>query len=353
MTAPTHPLATDDHLDHATWRALGTGVRLVVLDGDLDPARAAVEQVLADVDRAYSRFRPDSELMVVNAAGGRRTRIGPLLARAIQGAIEAASRTGGAVDPTVGRALRVIGYDAGFDLIAATSRPLELRVAPVPGWSTVDLDARAGAVRLPASVELDLGSTGKGLAADLAAGAALAVARGRRGGEPVRESDHEGVRGSGQEAVREPGILVSLGGDIATAGRAPRGGWRVLTADDSDTPVEEVGEVIAIEAGAVATSSTTVRRWRSDRGTTVHHIVDPRTGLPAQTPWRTVTVVADTCEHANAASTAAMVMGKAAAAWLSDQRLPSRLVAEDGRIERVGGWPQPGQGPATGETDAP
>ncbi len=345
MIAPTHPLATDDRLDHATWRALGTGVRLVVLDGDLDPARSAVQEVLDEVDRVYSRFRPDSELVTVNAAGGRRMRIGSLLARAIQGALEAASRTGGAVDPTVGRALRVIGYDADFDLIAATSRPLELRVAPVPGWSTVELDARAGTVRLPASVELDLGSTGKGLAADLAVRAALAAARGGGAGEPSPESDGE--------ADREPGILVSIGGDIATAGRAPRGGWRVLAADDSNTRVEEVGEVIAIEGGAVATSSTSVRRWRSDQGTTVHHIVDPRTGLPAETPWRTVTVVAGTCEHANAASTAAIVMGEAAAAWLIEQRLPSRLVAEDGRVERVGGWPRPRQGPTTGETDAP
>jgi thiamine biosynthesis lipoprotein len=304
---------------HAEWRALGTGVRLVVLDGDLDAARAAVEAILDEVDRSYSRFRPDSELMAVNAAAGRATRVGPLLVRAISGALEAARRSNGAVDPTVGRSLRVIGYDGDFDAFAGTVRPLELRVAPVPGWSTVSLDARSGTVRIPAGVELDLGSTGKGLAADLAATAALDAV------------------GGGERA----GVLVSLGGDIATAGHAPAGGWRVLTADDSRAGVDEDGEVIAIDRGAIATSSTTVRRWRTTEGTTVHHIVDPRTGLPASTPWRTASVVAATCEAANGASTAAIVMGEDAPRWLEAAGLPARLVATDGTVVRVAGWPEP------------
>jgi FAD:protein FMN transferase len=301
----------------AEWRSLGTGARLVVLHGDLDTARCAVERVLGEIDLAYSRFRPDSELMAVNAAGGRPSRIGPLLERALTGALDAARRTGGAVDPTVGRALRVIGYDADFDLIAAANRTIELRAVPVPGWSTVELDQAAHTVRVPAGVELDLGSTGKGLAADLAARAALAAA--------------------GPDA----GVLVSLGGDVATAGRAPAGGWRVLATDDSNTPADTEGETIAFAYGAVATSSTTVRRWTVAGGVAAHHIVDPRTGLPAMTPWRTATVVAGSCEEANAASTAAIVMGDAAPAWLTASGLPARLVATDGRIVRLGGWPEP------------
>jgi thiamine biosynthesis lipoprotein ApbE len=307
-------------LPAAEWRALGTGVRLVVLDGDLEAARRAVVGVLDDVDRTCSRFRPDSELTAINAAAGRTTRIGPLLERAISGALEAARRTGGAVDPTVGRALRLIGYDADFDLIATTERAIELRAVPVPGWSTVALDRNAHTVSIPAGVELDLGSTGKGLAADLAAGAALAAA--------------------GPDA----GVLVSLGGDLAVTGRSPDGGWRVLATDDSHTPADAPGEVIAFEHGAVATSSTTVRRWSVGEGTTAHHIVDPRTGLPADTPWRTASVVADTCEHANAASTAAIVMGADAPDWLLAAGLPARLVSIDGRATRLAGWPEPARG---------
>jgi thiamine biosynthesis lipoprotein ApbE len=301
----------------ADWRAIGTGVRLVVNDGDLAAARVAVERVLDEVDRVYSRFRPDSELVALNAARGTRVRVSPLLARAIEGSLEAARRTGGAVDPTVGRALRITGYDADFDLIAGTSRPIELRLAPVPGWSVIAFDAAARTVRVPSDVELDLGSTGKGLASDLCAAAALA------------------------DAGADAGVLVSLGGDVATAGRAPEGGWRILMSEDSRADADGPGEVVAIEHGALATSSTTVRRWSTSEGVTAHHIVDPRTGLPADTAWRTATVVAETCEAANAASTAAIVLGQAAPDWLASVGLPARLVAQDGSVVRLGGWPEP------------
>ncbi len=305
-------------LEHADWRALGTGVRLVVLDGDFPAARSVVEGILAEVDLAYSRFRPDSELMAVNAAAGTTRRVSPLLARAIAGALVAAERSGGALDPTVGRALRAVGYDVDFDLIAGSSRPITLRLAPVPGWEAVRLDPAWSSVQMPPGVELDLGSTGKGLAADLAATAAL---------------DAAGPRA---------GVLVSLGGDIATAGRAPEGGWRIRLGDDSAADPSTPGlpgDTVALASGAVATSSTAVRRWRTAEGVTIHHILDPRTGLPAQTPWRTVTVAAATCEEANGASTAAIVLGHAAQAWLESCGLPARLVAVSGSVTCVGGWP--------------
>ena len=120
----------------------GRGSRVVVLDGDLSAARDAVDGVLADADLAYSRFRPDSELTGVNARAGRTVTVSATLARAIEGALDAARRTGGAVDPTVGRAMRLIGYDRDFDLFAGSSRPLELLIEPVPGWSVVSFDAR-------------------------------------------------------------------------------------------------------------------------------------------------------------------------------------------------------------------
>jgi FAD:protein FMN transferase len=316
-----------ERLEHAEWRALGTTIHLFVLDGDLEPARSAVVEILGQVDRAYSRFRDDSELMAVNASAGRPAPVGPLLERALEGALDAARRTGGAVDPTVGRSMRLIGYDADFDLIASSRRTIELRAVPVPGWSTIRLDRVAHTVRTPAGVELDLGSTGKGLAADLAAAAALTAA------------------GPGA------GVLVSLGGDVAMIGRAPRGAWRVLATDDSATPAAGDGEVVALDRGAVATSSTTVRRWTIAAGVTAHHILDPWTGLPADTPWRTATVVAATCELANAASTAVIVMGERAPAWLSGSGLPARLVAADGTVVRVAGWPEPRDAPeAPGRT---
>jgi thiamine biosynthesis lipoprotein len=298
----------------ADWRALGTGVRLVVHDGDLDGARRAVEDVLDRVDRAYSRFRDDSEIVALNARAGSLVPVGPLLGSAIAAGLRAAQLTGGAVDPTVGRAMRAIGYDADFERVRDPGGPIELRLEPIPGWRSVELSADRRTVRLRRGVELDLGSTGKGLASDLAGAAALAAI--------------------------EPGggVLVSLGGDIATGGTPPAGGWRILMAEDSETPADAEGEVIAIESGAIATSSTTVRRWqRGDR--TLHHLVDPRTGAPVESPWRTASVVATSCVDANTAATAAIVMGAGGIAWLEAMRLPARLVGLDGTVTRLNGWP--------------
>lgn len=295
--------------------ALGGAVRLVLTRRDrLEAAWAAVEATLRDVDLAYSRFRPDSELSAVNADPGRSHKLSPLLATAIAGALRAARLTDGAVDPTVGGAMRVVGYDVTFSAVAPRGPALNLVMRPVAGWQLVRFDERERTIQLPAGVELDLGATGKGLAADLAAESARAA--------------------SGPDA----GVLVSLGGDIATAGPAPSGGWVVQVGEDSRAPITPGEETISIPSGAVATSSTTVRRWI--RGAVVlHHILDPRTGLPASGPWRTASVVARTCLDANLAATAAIVKGADAIAWLTSLNLPARLVGEDGVVHRTGGWP--------------
>lgn len=306
-------------LDSDTWHALGTGVRLVVHDGDLAAARAAVEIVIDRVDRTYSRFRPDSELMHLAARPGAWQPVSELLGDAIAAALRAAGLTEGAVDPTVGRAMRAIGYDADFERIRTPGAPIEVRLEAVPGWRAVEVAADRRSVRIRSGVELDLGSVGKGLAADLAARAAL---------------DAIGAEASGA------GVLVSLGGDLAVLGAAPRGGWRILLAEDSETEPDGEGEVVAIGEGAVATSSTTVRRW-SRGDVTFHHLVDPWTGGPVQSPWRTATVVAATCVDANSAATAAIVLGERAQAWLRGTGLPARLVATDGSIVTVGRWPTP------------
>lgn len=104
------------------------------------------------------------------------------------------------------------------------------------------------------------------------------------------------------------------------------------------------GETVAVSSGGLATSSLTVRRW-TRAGHPVHHILDPASGRPATAVWRTVSVTAATCTDANTASTAAIVLGHAAPAWLAERRLPARLVAPDGMVRRVAGWPDvPGAG---------
>ena len=113
------------------------------------------------------------------------------------------------------------------------------------------------------------------------------------------------------------GVLVELGGDVATAGPGPAGGWQVLVQDTDDDPA---GQVTLQPGWAVATSSTVRRAWRRG-GVRLHHIVDPRTAAPAAPVWRSATVAAPTCTEANTASTAAVILGHdagslARGAWL-------------------------------------
>src|SRR5262249_24353963 len=137
------------------------------------------------------------------------------------------------------------------------------------------------------------------------------------------------------------GARVNLGGDIAGAGEAPAGGWRIRVQDITGRPEDlPVGPsaVVAIRSGGLATSSTAARRWRRG-GDVLHHILDPRSGMPAAPVWRTVSVAAATRADANMAGTAAIIPGEAALAWLPGRGFPARLVAESGAVVTLGGWP--------------
>ncbi|HSZ14659.1 MAG TPA: FAD:protein FMN transferase [Solirubrobacteraceae bacterium] len=302
----------------AAWEALGTSAVLRVSDPEeLAEARAAVERELAAIDLTCSRFRPDSELARLNARAGRSVRVSPLLMEALELALRAAELTSGDVDPTVGRALELAGYDRDWRLLdPATGQPeapLAIAVRVRSGWSEIALDRARASVTVPAGVKLDLGASAKAWAADRAAAAA-----------------HEATG---------CGVLVSLGGDIATAGDAPGEGWAIRVTDDHRSHHSAPGQTISIGSGGLATSSTAVRRW-SHGGHTMHHIIDPRTGAPVRSAWRTVSVAAASCADANIAATAALVRSRAAAAWLDELGLPARLVAADGGVIAVGAWPQ-------------
>ncbi len=279
----------------------------------LDSARTALERELDLVDRACSRFRADSELTRVNESAGAPVRVTPYLLDALERAIDAAAETAGVVDPTVGRALRLNGYDQTFARVRLRDGSVFApQASRARRWRRLEIDRERQTVTVPADVELDLGATAKAFAADRAARAA---------------ADETSC-----------GVLVSLGGDIAVSGDPPLGGWSVGLADDHAAEPHESMPRVAIGAGGIATSSTTVRCWRTTDGER-HHIVDPRTGTSAETPWRTVTVAAASCLDANTASTAALVLGKQAVSWLEARRLPSRLVGVDGAVTVVGGWP--------------
>ena len=312
-----------------TFRVFGTTATLLITEASALPAaRRLADAEFAAVDLACSRFRPDSELSVLNAAGGATVRISELFAELLGEALRAARLTDGAVDPTCGRALAELGYDRDFGLLEPTPAVAPGTAGPgpaspgppshvpparaVPGWRSVQLDTGPPRATLAGGAQLDLGATAKARAADRCA-AAIARQLGC-------------------------GVLVSLGGDIAVAGPVPAGGWRIRVTDDHAAGLDAAGQTVSITSGGLATSSTTVRAWARD-GRRMHHIVDPATGEPARSCWRTVSVAAGSCTDANAASTAAIVRGAAAIGWLQDLSLPARLVREDGSVTVIAGWP--------------
>jgi thiamine biosynthesis lipoprotein len=293
-------------------QALGTRADLIVTDPDVMVGAAAILRAeLKRIDDAASRFRPDSEISLLQRTNGNGGVVSPYLLEALVVALRIAEATDGAVDPTVGRALCQLGYDRDFSEIAAGLDGGMPVSAPVPGWKSIEVDQSQRTVRMPPGTQIDLGATAKAWVADRVA---------------------EQVYGRYQ-----CGVLVSLGGDVAVAGPPPSGGFRIGLGDVSgDVPT---GGTVAIRAGGLATSGIAVRQWRRG-GHLVHHILDPTTGHPVVPVWRTVSVAAATCVDANAASTAAMVKGRDAISWLVSRRLPSRLVAPGGVVTCVARWPE-------------
>ena len=118
----------------ASWWALGTSVVLKLTDpGPLAHARRIVEKHLRDIDRACSRFRADSELARVNASAGTPVRVGPLLLEAVEVGLRAARLTDGDVDPALGEALVIAGYDRDYQLLECSAAELQGRRAEAPG----------------------------------------------------------------------------------------------------------------------------------------------------------------------------------------------------------------------------
>ena len=305
----------------ADWQVWGTGASLVVDDADRLPAAVELAaRLLADVTAACSRFDDTSELSRLSRDPATATGvdISPLLAELIGAALFVAEQTGGSVDPTLGADLAAWGYDRDFASLPPAPRGTPVDVGGVgastaavprePGWRRVRLVGRH--LTVPAGMVLDLGATAKAYTCDL-------IAR--------RIADTLGT-----------GVLVSLGGDIASAGTAGTG-WEVLVRDRDEDPAQQV----FLPAGVcLATSSTQKRRWMRD-GRPVQHILDPGFGTPVVPAWRSVSVAATTCLRANALSTAAIVRGRSAGRWLVDQGADARLVDLAGRVVTVGAWPDP------------
>lgn len=291
-----------------TFDALGTYVYVGVRrPRDLAAAESLARVILADIDQVASRFRPDSDLMQVNAHPGQWVGVDPLLVAAVTAACWAAEQTDGLVNPLLGRSMVALGYDQDF----ATLRRVPAAESTLPmidsqAWRRIRTDPD-GAVRIPSGTALDLGSSGKAFASDTIAAAFTAELEGA--------------------------ALVSVGGDLRIS-ETDDEPWRIAIGTHPGRPEIEVD----LAGGGLATSSTRVRRW-SQGSVQRHHLIDPRTGGPTPEIWATVTATGPTCLAANAASTAAIVLGPDAPSWLARRDVAAGLVAATGRVRTTGGWP--------------
>ena len=267
----------------------GARCSIHAVDATPDELSGCVAEVYA-FEQRLTRFRPDSELSRFNAAAGRRVAASPLLAELLQTALDAWLLTDGLVNAAVLPALMAAGYDRSIEQVR---RRAVLLGADAPGGGSPS----AAGVRPDASVPpalpdvlqvgndwarlapgcaVDLGGIGKGWLAD-------------------------------RLCERLENTAVNLGGDVAAAGDGPEGdGWSVGLCD---------GWAITLRHGGVATSGTEARRWANG-----HHLIDPRTGRPADTDLCAVSVVAADTATAEALSKAAVLLGSArAGAWLHER----------------------------------
>lgn len=301
------------------WELWSTSAYLEVESDDeqaLNTARAAVFRVMHDVELSASRFRDDSDISRIAAAGGKSVVVSATTIELVRVALRVARLTEGLVDPTVGSALVSLGYDRTIREVRRSPRPSVVLQRSVGGWRDVEVDEERSTVRVPEGIVLDLGATAKAWAADTGAAAA-------------------------HDATALP-VLLGVGGDLAACG-SPEGsiGWPVSLAEDPAELTDATVTLprVALASGGLATSTTLARRWQSgDRW--LHHIIDPRTGASAREVWRTATVAAGTCVDANAASAAALIMGEGAVQWLAERGLPARLISSEGEAVAVGDWPR-------------
>jgi FAD:protein FMN transferase len=289
------------------FRCMGTDIS-VLLPSSHRREAIRVQRLFVDWDRRLSRFRRDSELSCVNAAAGTDVEVSAVTFEVIDAALQAARATNGRFDPLLGARMRELGYDRTYATLP-TNRPGTPLAAWHPGlWRQVRLDRERSLVRVPVGGALDLGGIAKGMAADAALAELVAA----------------GV----------PYALVNAGGDLAAYGTPQLSpGWPVGIDN-----VDLAGGAALLAHGAMATSSTRGRRWRSG-GIRRHHLLDPFTGLPTEGELEQVTVTAASCRQAEVAAKVAILGGVAdATAFVLQHGLTAALVTRDGQQLRIGQW---------------
>jgi thiamine biosynthesis lipoprotein len=276
------------------FRAMNTQIELLIYPPAQEAERAValgqqVETMFQETEAALSRFRSDSELSKLNNQGYL-DNVSELLYASVAAACRMRDLTEGVFDPTILKALEAAGYDRSFELLGQGTPQVFTRHVTVypPQWQgaqqpKIELDPTRRSIRLAPGIKIDLGGIAKGMTVDRAA-----------------------------RLLREAGFssfMISAGGDMYLEGQPPQDnrGWLVEVANEAPGHSGNIA-TLQVFNKAVATSSTTGRRWQLG-GQTRHHLIDPRTGQPAATDLAGVTVVAETVEMADVMAKTALILG--------------------------------------------
>lgn len=283
-------------MERRAFRAMGTDVQLLLAappSAESEAALVAAEAEIERLERLLSRFRGDSELSALNASG--RLFAGPDLVAVTRLAVAAREETDGRFDPTVHEALVAAGYDRSFEHLDGA---VITRAPPARCGGRIRMEAGSGLIELEPGFRLDLGGIAKGYAVDRAC-----------------------------ELLAEAGpCLVDAGGDMVASGM----GWPV--------GIETAGATLTLSLeGALATSGIDRRRWRTDAGE-AHHLIDPRTGCPAETDLLRVTAVAADAARAEVLAKSLFLAGaERARVEANELGIPAVLVTRSGETVLAGG----------------
>jgi FAD:protein FMN transferase len=288
------------------FHAMGSRI-LAVMDNVASEPPADLNNVplwFEEWEQVLSRFRSDSELCQLNMNAGCEISVSQILWDVYQVSLEAEHLTNGLVTPLILEALIRAGYDQSFDMLFNSSSRtlLDYEVAQV-SLSDVVANADTRSINLPRGARLDFGGIAKGWAAHQAA----------------------------QRLGKMGPALVDAGGDIAVTGSLLNGEpWAIGIENPFDR--ESNLEVIHLHSGGVATSGKDYHRWMRN-GAMQHHIIDPRTGLPAETDVLTATVIAPTAMEAEAMAKLVLISGSQIGLERlnGDDQLAGLIVLENGQ----------------------
>ena len=298
-----------DLLGCHTFSAMNTRILLFSRAWECGELLCEAEKVFHDVEERFSRFRPSSELSRLNGMSGRSVTVSPEMFDLLDLCVRFHRFSGGLFDPAILPDLESAGYDRSFELVDTRASPR----SPTPGSGSIAdlaLNRDRLTVQAPPAVRLDLGGIGKGYAVDRAA----------RVLTPLVD------------------FLVDAGGDIFASGHGPDGdGWVVAVANPLNE--DENLDVVRLRDQALATSTVARRRWqRGDRW--LHHLIDPRTGEPAQSDSLSVSVIAPSAVEADVFAKVALLLGsEEGKRFIDEQGAHALFVGSDGSCQATSGWP--------------